>query len=627
MSNLDTTASDNQFNNALINRFFNAKSYFYSCASKFLENPSLLDIYADPSIIKQLSKLINNLINAKQPASEIKEITLIQGFGDVYSNLEMQLIRYDLRSLEQPQLKKAIRNIALNFVVDVYQALQNNEQGQKTLRIYLELREELNTILNGSNGHKSDKNEEDIQDKNNVEYSTHLEEQIEEFSTPDAGEDSYHSVKKETSRDNINLLKNYFEKEVTQLLRPLDMYSDNISEFYTDSNFIRLLHKNFSRIQGLANSHNYEEVEVISNRVSQLMLSILSMKDSISQQIIELIYDAKSAIEKMLINNKKIKNFNELLTGLEHAISLFNNTEQNQVPQNGESVSTQNSEEQETTSFEINPSFNSIEKSTVNNHQKRDISSIFSGFHSENYFSKKVDSLKLSGDDDEELLKLVQDVDFKNFSSLPDHSQNTDDIDNACFEKDNFIENDNPEYSIDESDKLVASSNELFQIEDADNESPRDNSVEEVNPEGSVHELDNLDQSTIELFQGEAELYYKILLSAITQLKNEEKIQIALEDIELASSSLKYLAQKFGMDKLAALPELLELISIVANKHTLQIPQPVLQGIEDGVNLLKDFEPINADHKTKFMSILAQLKEFYSIALDKTTKILATSDM
>ena len=69
-------------------------------------------------------------------SGELKEITLIQGFSNVYSNMEMQLIRYDLRPLEQPQLKKAIQNIALNFVVDVYQVLRNNDLAQKTLKIF-----------------------------------------------------------------------------------------------------------------------------------------------------------------------------------------------------------------------------------------------------------------------------------------------------------------------------------------------------------------------------------------------------------------------------------------------------------------------------------------------------------
>lgn len=136
--------------------------------------------------------------------------------------------------------------------------------------------------------------------------------------------------------------------------------------------------------------------------------------------------------------------------------------------------------------------------------------------------------------------------------------------------------------------------------------------TEEIQPAGDEEIL--MDST----FHSEAALYYKIIMNAVSQLKKEANLQSAMEDIELASSSLRQLALKFGMEKIAMLPELVESISIQANKYDMKLPHLIINNIEEGLTLLKEFNPSNSDHKTKFMSLLSSLKDYYSRTHHKT---------
>jgi hypothetical protein len=205
-------------------------------------------------------------------------------------------------------------------------------------------------------------------------------------------------------------------------------------------------------------------------------------------------------------------------------------------------------------------------------------------------------------DDDEELLKLIQEIDsykeslpLKNFADIKEMKQ-TNSLDIPLMQ------------------------NLASPIETKDNSNKEAKDHHEREFENDEEQGIIFDESSNKIFQQEAVLYYKILSNAIVQLKNDEKIQSALEDIELASSSLQHLAQKFGMEKLALLPELMESISSLANKHIISPPVQIVQGIEDGVNLLKEFDVNKTDHRAKFMSILILLKEYYMKTLNTTRK-------
>lgn len=581
MSKLMTTATGNQFYTELINRFFHPKSYFFYCAKRYLDTPSSLADDPDILILQLLSQFMGFLNKSKHPAQNLQEMSQIKGFENIYSSLVSQLIRYDLRSLDQPQLKKAIQKIAQFFLKDIFQILSKNEKIRNTLTIYLDIKAKLIELLNGSNGTHNNKDATKSH-KQNIKVT--CDENISKESNPPSypiKTSSFEFSPENVPKDSINLLENYFEKEIARLLKPLTKYSNETSEFYTNSDFIKQIYEIFSHIHELALYHGYEEVEVISERVAELLLSVLTMKRSINQPIIRLIYDSKAAVEKHIFHHQNLDNLKELLNSLDHFIVNLNSQEV--IKELNKNVQISSPEDEKSTGFEINTSFNKLLQSCNASNQKINKSSIFSSIHAETSRSENVAEHELSEEDDEELLKLIQEI------------------------------NSTQEYS---------PAQDITEIKDIKNsESQITVQMDNISPENHQVNNNNSDFFINEIFQQEAALCYKILLNAVSNLKNEEKAQSALEDLELASSSLKHLAQKFSMEKFALLPELIESISITANKQIIMLPSLILQGIENGVNLLKEFDVNNTDHKTKFISILTLLKEYYSKTLNSTNKI------
>lgn len=473
------TATEDQFYYELINRFFHPRSYFFNCLTNYLNRPLSIANNPETSTIKVLGEFIEFLTTSKKAAQDLLEITQIKDFEYIYSNLKNQIIRYDLRSLEQPQLKKAIQHIALSLLKDIYLILKNNEKNCKTLTLYIEIKSKLRDLLNGSNGKHPNKNLIPSIEKLSAEPSCETDNQLSARSSSYPAE----NISSELNIDNINT----------------------------------------NRIHSFENS----------------------------------------------------------------------------------------AEKEKGSSFEINTSYNEFKQASSRSIHKPNSGSIFFDLHSESNTIKKKNNnhILIPGDDDEEVLKLIQEIDsckeclpLKNFME-PEDIKNTNSpvsspMDNINQERDEQCPEDvDVEEFIDDNDK------------DKDKNSDDDDDDEII-----------FDESTNKIFQQEAVLYYKILSGAISQLKNDDKIPSALEDIELASSSLKHLAQKFGMEKLALLPELIESISMLSDNHSFSFPSSILQGIEDAINLLKKFDVNNMEHRTEFMSLLTLLKEYYVKSLHSDRK-------
>ena len=127
-----------------------------------------------------------------------------------------------------------------------------------------------------------------------------------------------------------------------------------------------------------------------------------------------------------------------------------------------------------------------------------------------------------------------------------------------------------------------------------------------------------------ESFHKEAHLFIQVILNSIANVDKKNEDSTYLDDIELASSSLKILAQKFEYHKIVILPELIESMCInmkIIGKH---LPHSILEKIKEGILLLKIFDQSNAEHETKLLDILYSLKEYYSSTIkaleNKTNK-------
>ena len=424
------TATEDQFYSEFINDFFDSQSYFSYCIKNCLNQPLLISDNPITSILDFLAEFIEFLTNSKQTAQDLKEIAQLEDFEYVYSNLTNQIIRYDLKSLEESQLKKATQHISHSFLKDLYHILLTNKKSHETLSLYIDIKSRLRDLLNGSNGKHTNKN-------------------------------------------------------------------------------------------------------------------------------------------------------------------LANSLEKSDVKENSGS-------------FEINASFNAVKSSSNRSAPKLETASIFSGLLSQNKNNTQnnENDIMIPGEEnDEELLNLIQEIDsheeplpLNNFAETHEIEKNGSTAPPPIEDiaKDNYREhNDNCEAA-----EIADEKGEYFEDDD-------DSEI-------------IFDESSNKIFHQEAILYYNILSNAILQLKNDEQMQSALEDIELTSSSLKQLAQKFGMEKLALLPELIESVCMLSNKYITKPPSSIIQGIEDGITLLKDFDVDNSEHRTKFMSILTLLKEYYMKTLHTT---------
>jgi len=119
-------------------------------------------------------------------------------------------------------------------------------------------------------------------------------------------------------------------------------------------------------------------------------------------------------------------------------------------------------------------------------------------------------------------------------------------------------------------------------------------------------------------------LFIQVILNSIANVDKKNDDSTYLEDIELASSSLKILAQNYEFNKIVFLPELIESICINMKKIGKHLPHTILEKIKEGILLLKIFDQSNEDHESKLLDILFSLKKYYSFTIkaleNNTTK-------
>ena len=136
-------------------------------------------------------------------------------------------------------------------------------------------------------------------------------------------------------------------------------------------------------------------------------------------------------------------------------------------------------------------------------------------------FDEETRDLRLPGEDDPELLKLIQEV------AGHDQHQNNNQTSPTSVDSGSA----NPDAQLDQLlNELIAAGQARVSIQD----------------------------DAIRNFQNEAKLYFKVIAEALGNLKENGKDRLALENLELASYSLKGLGKKLGLEHIANFPELVE---------------------------------------------------------------------
>lgn len=578
MSELKRNKTDNIFFQELINRFFHSHSYFFVCLKYYLENSSL--IKTDETTHQILTHAIHFLTESKDAVAELKEISKIRGFETTYNVLESQLTQINFRTRQQSQLKKAIQSLALFLLNKLAQSLIEDEKRCRDLGSYLKLKTSLKQLFNGSNGTSLLQNYEiaHSQNSNGMNKANTNSDPLNIQGKPLASHDP---IRYDGSMTLLN-----FNHDADRLLKPLTVLLLQQLEQIDQSSFIEQVQTRFYKLQGLAMYTGIREVEQIAGRVLFLLEVISDNHVPLNEYILELVNRATAAIQNKTYHLQNDTILNDLFNDFDQFISSLNN----QILNNHRE-------------FDQDESLNEIE-SQLDSFQQGALSSDLN----------LIDQNQTS----EPVLDINEIVELENANGNHDIANSATDNRNLKFalrnETDNSISGLISEIGSTETSPSPGFIDKFNEIE----KSNKAFSMLDPHQEANNGKDDNYLYRAI--FSKEAEGYYKMILNAIIKLKGEGNAQSCLEDIELASYSIKHLARKFGMEKIAALPEIIEYITYQANKRLVKLPAAIVLAIEEGISLLAIFDHHQHDHKIRFTSILASLKQYY-------TKTFQTGDM
>jgi len=570
----------NHFYLELINRFFHPKSYFYFCISSFLQNktPELKTL--DEASFRVISNFIHYLVESPQPALELKEITQIQSFSTLYTDLENHLLKLDLKSLDQSQLKEAIKNYAQFFVSNLVKIVGREVNDRATLEKYMNIKTNLRSILRKSVT-KELENQPSAAHQLKVYRSTARTESAPKILPQGQSGVVIVPTRKNNAAMNTNILQGFFEEEIFELLKPLSRMASQPSSFLAHRAELKTCFESFLNIKEISMYHGHDEIEAIADRAVKVVKKNLDANENPDQEAIRLIFDAKTTIEKLVFHQQHIERIEDQLQKFDRYL-LRNGPSALIVPSERETQEVIPKQEQAIPNTEQLPPPESARPTTASFNNKENVNNGQPATpivpENDDIIDKELLDFKLPGEDDEELLNLLQEI---NPPANP------------------FIQET-------KHDKIASA--EMMQF-GAEKTISASQSTADHNDANSI---DDSNGNPLDRFHKEASLYHKIILNALTQLSQGKKYQASLEDIELASASLNQLAQKFGLDKIAFLPELMESICFQANKQNIKLPGQILESMASGITLLKIFDRNNSEHKVHFISILTTMKEFYN---------------
>ncbi|MBC8184021.1 hypothetical protein H8E88_23250 [candidate division KSB1 bacterium] len=555
----DNNISQNeQFYEELIKRFFHRESYFYYCLRNSLSGEPGKKQF-DKSTSAVVSKLIEFLINSNDPITEFKEISNAEKFNNFYESIKSQLSKINLPDLDNNQTKNIIQDLALKTLEDFIRVF-SKKNNRFVLQSYLNLKLKLKSLLDDSNGNETNLGKYFI---NEVESNSYLLE----------GEKAelidQTSILAEVfitgQQEEVVAFQKFFEEEIRFTLRPI---AEADTEQTSHPDFIKKCYDVFNVLIELGKFHNNYELVIISEKVLQLIKAVKKMVQSEIQPAIELILAANRAIEHFVFShhtpqelNKFLKKHDDFLLQLGINEKGKNQLENEILEQVFKDTIEKNKEEKLTDEDES--STRTLENSKLNE-EKKEVN------FSEKKLKKDILQSEIPGDENEGLMDLIQEID----SSIKANST-------------------------EQTKKVPIGKNGLVKIETEDNA---------PNPD------------PLDTFSREAHLFFQVILNAIANVDEKNDDSTYLEDIELASSSLKILTKKCELNKILILPELIESICINMKAMGKHLPNTMLEKIKEGILLLKIFDQKNAEHESKLLAILFSLKKYYSFTVKALEK-------
>ncbi len=608
MNDLTTTAIESEFHNNLINQFFQTKSYFFHRAKRYLDNPLRLTNTPHVTVIPILARFIDYLTTVKMPLHALQEVASIKGFEKLLDDLKQILSQYDFKTISPSQVRATIDKIAFDFLKGLHQSLVENEKGRSTLIAYLEIKSKLAELIKNSNGgNKSAASSNALQSSDIVlQANGDVHPIIAKWD---------HKSSPTKASTSINSENSGFQQQLGRLLQLIAELRMNIT-FDADFMLMRSIEARFAQLQQLAENYGDEQIGAIAARLVQLLHTALEKLKPADQCMVDIIDTAMGLIGRQTDPIDESKERERFFSRCDQFLMELENSETTSLALDEQVEAPSNRFQDIRERFEINTSLSQTGNGSKRSTPSNSSNSVFSSLHFNSSTSLRP-AAQPELDDDEVILKLSYNIELDPIgSSAQEHIGFENSLkfrgtrsNQVVCEKSEAVLRDYHDADVSANAKL-SSRNDVEQSPFVvGSNSQRDKALDH-----------SRDDALIPLFQQEADWYFKVLFAALKQLKSQEKIQAALEDIELASSSLKRLARKFGIDKADRLPELIETISIFANQHIIKLPSSIIQAIEDGVTLLKQCDGRDEGQLHSLDKIVATLDDFSNLTMKRLPK-------
>jgi len=555
-------APEEKFSEELIKRFFHPQSYFYYCLQNSLKSDSALMKQFDSCVSEIIIKLIDFLIHSKNAIDELKEISHVKKFMNFYDCLKDELSRANLPSLDNTTTKRAIHHLASSTLENLFKVF-SIEHNRIILQSYLDLKMRLRTLLDQSNG-----NSKNIAIKlmDDLSASSFVDgEKADLIDQTSILAEIFISGQQE---ENLAFQK-FLDQEIQLILKPITKANDDQK---LAPSFLKISAEIFEKLAELGRFHNNHELIVISEKILLLLQATQGLPLSETKAIADLIVAGHDAIQHFIFYHRTPEELDQFLKKYDDFLAHVGLCWQDGFKTEAKRKLKELSLEKENLDDGAERSAESA--STIKNlplHRNAENEKAKQNFINTNL---KKDALQVKPvvEEDEDLMDLIKEI----------------------------------------STSMAATSHQ----EDGT-----------INPGDTSFEKDearaqNKDDYSTEIFYKEGLLFIQVILNAIERLKEQANDSSPLEDIELASSSLKILANKCYFEKIAFLPELIESICIKVKKINQPLPQPILDKIKESVLLLKEFDPTDEGDESKLQVIVSALRTYYSdtiIALEETS--------
>jgi len=495
--------SQDNFQQELINRFFNPQSYFlYSFINELKNQESTLQ---HPSHVAIVGLLIDEIINAQDKVGLLEELSQINSFREFYSFLSGKIEFLCTTQLTTSQMMETIRALSSRMVKTLCHMIEDEEAYRKlTERIGLDLTTDSNEQVTKP---------EEIEAAALNEASEEFVELEQEFSE----EQTEQPQKKQTDRDP----RDFFYSDVHRKLKDIENLLKSNEEKW-DLKAFRRLQDDFQDLRDWSMIQGDEGIETISHKILELLQLLLSQDVSKWNKVLPVIQESVTFIYNLDDSKREGDAIRALINQIEQAYENINS------PVTGPEIATTEEVEQVSTTEELE---GSAETESVSEEMEQSL---------EEERRKKVccteaepdaESLILPGEDDQNLLEAIELWANDDSDSGTSEETGAELIDPKIFE-DSPVDTQAFEKFIQELEVDPEAAPEFSPVQ---SDEPGLEAQDEDGPYGS------------DLIK-EAEMYFTFAKAALAELKQDITNKRACEDIELACYSLKILANKLGYE-------------------------------------------------------------------------------